>query len=662
MNAFTIDQLTLSATDKATLREFVASWDQHRYPVLYVGAGLSKFCARRRSDIGGDSKFSSWTELLDDLKRRLANGDDAIMNRLATDPLRLAQIFEEQFGRAALLDVVARHVPSADFVPGEEHQLLRGIPWAAIVTTNYDDLLERAFEPTRRVRKVVTDEDLTQHRTLEDLLVVKMHGDLTMRDTIVLSEEDYRRYPARRPGLSIKVRQLLIEHPLLFIGFSLTDPHFSTIDGWIRDTVGRVRLPAIAIVHGESVPAERTMWKARGIELVRLPADDSLARLLTALAAERRLPVYRNAGNFNERVGELEQRAFALAREDDPKRVNRLAECLRDIVAGAKSDLDRGTAAGGAVRFFCSGWHAILSNDVISRASQVSVPRAQVTAKEVYEFLSESERRQLLMLALETGTSTLRLDGAIVDIADELIQNPIYRLMNDERASVYLHSARIQRNIDATVQARKSIAAARALDPSTHIKTLLSAEMREVLFQEGDAREIEAELRRPLDEGSDVLAMCRRGADSLLLRQRDDASQWYKAALERATTGDEKYAALWGQLACAHETLTFGVEARSRETEIWRRLRAIPEEERPVSRRVQELIEDAGDTLLDGKQVTSAIEKLLQFLEEARRLGWPHSPDHNVSYLIESAARRAARLLLGDDNVSRIGSGARAPP
>lgn len=642
MSSFDLEQLNVRPNDKTILREFVLSWERHKHPVLFVGAGVSKYCAIRRPDIGSNSKFSSWIELLDDLKHRLSNGDEEIAKRLSTDPLRLAQLFQEQFGRAALLDVIDHHVPSADFMPGEEHNLLRAFPWAAVVTTNYDDLLERAFETSRRVRKVVVDEDLTQPRSLEDLLVIKMHGDLAVRDSIVLTEEDYRQYVSRRPGISIKVRQLLTEHPLLFIGFSLSDPHFVTIDGWIRDTLRRVRLPAVSIVHSEALPAERSMWKARGIELVELPRPETLLRLLTALRSERK-PPHGQRQQYNHRVTELEGRASAIAQERSLNRPERLASILQEIVTGAKADADNGAASAGAIRWFCWGWHNILH-----RAEKRQVDVDVITARDVFNALSDGDRQQLLIFALETGIGTLRIDGtSVIDIGQELLRNPnAYRLTNDERALICLYVARIQRAQGATDPARVAVEAARAANPGTSIKALLSAEAREILFQDGDAKGIEAELRRPLDEGSDVLAMCRRGADSLLLRQRHDASQWYGSALERARNGDEQYVALWGKLACERELLSTDPNIRAREAELFAKLHAIPKGERPISQRAQDFVQDAGSVLLDGGHKEGAIEKLTEFLSIARRLGWPHSPEHNVSYLVESVARRAARLLL----------------
>jgi hypothetical protein len=174
---FSIEQLSMEASEKAILREFVEAWEQHAQPVLFVGAGLSKFESVRRPGASSHSAFGSWMDLLDDFRHRLSGRDPDIERRLTTDPLRLAQLYEAQFGRRALLARIEHHVPSVDFQPGEAHRRLREIPWAAIVTTNYDDLLERAFEPTRPLRQVVTDEDLTGRRPPNELVVIKLHGD-----------------------------------------------------------------------------------------------------------------------------------------------------------------------------------------------------------------------------------------------------------------------------------------------------------------------------------------------------------------------------------------------------------------------------------------------------------------------------------------------------
>ncbi len=659
-----ITQLSLSASDQSTLQEFVASWGRHRHPVLFVGAGLSKHESERKRHVTGKSEFGSWWDLLADFQHALVGDDAKLRERLPADPLRLAQVYQTQRGRGALLDLVAKHVPSDDYLPGLAHRRLRDIPWAAVVTTNYDDLLERAFEPVRKVRVVISDEDLTQHRTLDDLLVVKMHGDLRRRDSIVLSEEDYRQYPATRPGISVKVRQLLLEHPLLFLGFSMTDPHFATIDGWIRDTVRSVRLPAVAIMHEEPIPAAYSMWKARGIELIRVTKLDALPQLLGALAAEARPHNTSRGQVFNRRVSDLEERAKRAAKDGGDTVVQELASCLRQIVTGATNDPDGGEAARKEMRWFCAGWHNVLrSHEASSQLTTSSAPPSRtnpISIREVLDQLNESERRTVLMFALEAGNEVLKVDRVVTPrIYDELLKDTA-TASRDELALIRLYNARILRNTGRTSEAQVEIDAGRTAAPSKRVASLLSAEIREILFQEGNAEKIKTELHRPPDENSDILAMCRRGADLLLLGSQDQALSCYNDALERAISGDEVHSALWGRIASLSE-VAFSSRQVEREEEEREKLRAIPDSLKPRTVAARELLEDAGQALLDektpGRERSTAINKLLSYLNEARALGWPHSPHDNAYFPIERAARQTAQLLMQEEDVQRIKEG-----
>lgn len=645
MADFSIDQLSMEASDKAVLREFVEAWDRHAQPVLFVGAGLSKFESVRRPGAPGHSAFGTWMDILEDLRHRLSRGDRDIERRLTMDPLRLAQLYEAQFDRQALIARIEHHVPSADFHPGEAHRRLREIPWAAIVTTNYDDLLERAFEPTRPLRRIVKDEDLTGRRPPNELVVIKLHGDLMWPATIVLSEDDYLKFEESRRGISVKVRQLLIEHPLLFLGFSLSDPNFARIDHWIRDTVGKVRLPAVSIVHEEPSPGERHLWTVRGIKLVRLSRDDSMPRLLEALASARPRRTADAVGQHNERVPRLEAEVFQITLKTGSDRAQRIARLLWEILEGATSDRDGGAEARRVAVHFCYGWH-MLSSARDLRAAEPQPP--PITAKEVYAYLSDHQRRVLLMMALEGGMDTLRIDATPVGIVGHLLGT---NLSSDERATVHLHHARLLRHLGRSADAARAIAEARASNPRKELQARIARELRELAFQDGDAARLDAELRLPLPDDGDVLERCRRGSDSLLLGRREDADRWYKEALERATNGDERVAALWGRLiSTSMEPSTREAKGeRTRSEEILHDLRSVPDVDQPASVHARELAEQAGTAMLDGKPRELAVERLKAYLDEMRRLGWPHSPEHDLTTPMELAAHQCARLLLDGD-------------
>src|SRR5262249_46308497 len=139
------------------------------------------------------------------------------------DPLRLAQLVEVARGRTALVDSLMRGVPEDDLDLNAAYRVITQIPWAAIVTTNYDGLIERAFELHTDIQicPIVCETDLTLSRADGAQLLIKMHGDFAHRDRIIITEDDYSGYRRTHRSLATKVDQLLLEHPIVFVGFSL---------------------------------------------------------------------------------------------------------------------------------------------------------------------------------------------------------------------------------------------------------------------------------------------------------------------------------------------------------------------------------------------------------------------------------------------------------
>lgn len=626
---FGIAQLELKPEEKSALMAFVRSWKDHAKPVLFAGAGLSRN-AKRRPQAPTTSKFASWSELMDVLRKELSNGDETIEALLPSDPLRLAQVYEFQSRRGLLLDRIAEHVPSADFVPGEVHRKLARLPWAAIVTTNYDDLIERTFSDSRVVRTVVQDLDLTQRRTPDDLLVLKMHGDLADRASIIITEEDYRLYDTTHRGLVVKVRQLLLEHPLMFVGFSLTDPNFKAIDGWIRDTVGNVRLPAVAIMQGPAIPADAYMWKARGIEIIRLPDANPrhLERLFDALkterlagsGAKRRRPHNDRIESIYKRIYEILQR-----RKETQEWETAVAGQLAEAISGAASDPDGGDGARRLIIGFC---HGVLGHDGF------------VDTVSIYEILLKTTGRQFLWFALESQQIDFAAGrGRRIDLSEELLK--ANDLSPDERARIHLIRASVNRAQGAFKVAMDNLEEARKLVQSSELRADIGEELDDVLFLIGNPDQIEAEMKSPVDYNN-VYALCRRGSQALLLKEADSATRWYKLALERAVTGDEQFVALWG-LRVSRASSPFDDIAE--DEEFREALNEIPETDRPLSKEVFQLLDDAGQSLLEGK-ANAAIIALKDYLRRSRLLGWPHSRSYSMNFPMEIAAAQAARLLL----------------
>lgn len=129
----------------------------------------------------------------------------------------------------------------------EPTRLLLEIRAAAIVTTNCDRVLETAAAALGAPLKVfVDDSSLEDFHTTPWLKVIKLHGTLDRKESLVFTREEYAAHPNRVPGLRRKVAELMRYCNVLFVGYSMADPDFFDLmtivgegkPGHIRQMVG----------------------------------------------------------------------------------------------------------------------------------------------------------------------------------------------------------------------------------------------------------------------------------------------------------------------------------------------------------------------------------------------------------------------------------------
>ena len=313
--------------------------------VLFLGAGFS------RGVTGLD-----WTGLLDHLAKRLRSEDRAGWDRF--DPLTRAQLYVERRGRPALERLLARCLRverDLSSCVSPVHQALVGLPFATVVTTNYDRLVEATLDKLGLPYQTIID-DADVHLPLAPRArrVVKMHGDLELSDTIILTRDDYLAYERRRPSISLLLRSLLLEHSFFFYGFSLEDPNFIHIFDYVHALRGSLApgTRAYAILPHPN-PLLGKYWRARGLEIVSVGSFQESEALVLSLhrQVEAQIRAQRGLARVAARLGELvAERTDALVdglREAIRHEVGRMAQAEEDVDAERRREL--GTRAEAAL-------------------------------------------------------------------------------------------------------------------------------------------------------------------------------------------------------------------------------------------------------------------------------------------------------------------------
>ena len=234
---------------------------------VMVGAGFSK---------NAFSGFPDWN-MLGDVFYEKIHGQRPDDRTKYLNVLKLADEVKAAFGRPALNQMLRKAIPDLEHKPSPLHARLLDLPWTDVFTTNYDTLLERACVSviSRKYNVVINPKDLVYS---EKPRIVKLHGDFRS-EHMVITEDDYRRYPADFAVFVNTVRQTLLESTLCLIGFSGDDPNFLQWTGWIRDNLDSDDFPKIYLIGIFSLSvARKKLLEQRNIALIDMSECGDIGR------------------------------------------------------------------------------------------------------------------------------------------------------------------------------------------------------------------------------------------------------------------------------------------------------------------------------------------------------------------------------------------------
>jgi hypothetical protein len=217
-----------------------------------------------------------------------------------------------------------RAIFDADYPPTSVHKVLATLPREMrdkgakrasqlIVTTNYDDALERAFAeaeepldvlwyvadgpnrgksyhqpPGEAPRLVRRPETYTAVDPSKQTVLLKMHGAVDrsspQRDSYVITEDHYIDYLARGAAgnlFPVHVAERFADSHLLFLGYSLRDWNLRVLLYHIWSE--RERHNVSWAVQNAPDEYEQEYWRTRGIKIIPLGLDGYMRGLLHSL-------------------------------------------------------------------------------------------------------------------------------------------------------------------------------------------------------------------------------------------------------------------------------------------------------------------------------------------------------------------------------------------
>jgi hypothetical protein len=241
--------------------------------VVFVGAGVSQ-----------GAGLPSWHRLLQSFAAKRAGitgeHEQSALSRLGE--LDRAAIIQARLGDdTAIGDQIALDLEERSTHYALGHGLLASLPLSEVITTNYDQLFERASSAAGRPVTVLPEAPTVRGQRW----LLKMHGCVSRPESIVLTREDYLRFEQNRSALAGIVQALLMTRHMLFVGFSFTDDNFHRIAHAVRQSLASSegmrskRFGTTLVVNPN--PLAHELW-ADDVEWTTFPADadEALDRIM----------------------------------------------------------------------------------------------------------------------------------------------------------------------------------------------------------------------------------------------------------------------------------------------------------------------------------------------------------------------------------------------
>ncbi|MEI2437862.1 SIR2 family protein [Priestia megaterium] len=227
-----------------------------------------------------------------------------------------------------------------------------------IITTNWDNLAEDIFDFT----SFIGQEKLLFSNVLNVGEIFKIHGCISDPNSMIFDENDYVSFNKRNHYLASKLTTIFIEHPIIFIGYSLRDDNIREILSAIIFGIGEENLRTF----GKRIFFLEYNFDNEDFIYTTIPVDLPAGRLDITYIKTNNFVEFYEALAENERkfparlVRQMKSHLYNLLLTDDPKDQIYVATDLEN-----KEDLEKVQFVYGAgvIEKLSSDGYAVIPND-----------------------------------------------------------------------------------------------------------------------------------------------------------------------------------------------------------------------------------------------------------------------------------------------------------
>lgn len=244
-----------------------------RPTVLFLGAGASV-----------PSGAPTGLALAHHLQEKLADGQD-----ISSDLIELATILERRVGRERMMRCISQRLESLS--PKGGLMAVPEFPWDSLYTTNFDTLVERAYVRCSHPLVPIRSNYEYSRETELGTKLFKIHGCISQdrafgnKSSMIITEDDYSSFADFRKCLFQRLSLDFMSKSVLFIGYSLRDPH---VRNEIKEAL-KARSEGspgqLYILSYERDEDRAAIWERQGVKVAFGGIDDFMSVLTSANAA-----------------------------------------------------------------------------------------------------------------------------------------------------------------------------------------------------------------------------------------------------------------------------------------------------------------------------------------------------------------------------------------